>query len=318
MIFCKRSLIGSIVLIFMLILGACSAFASTTYTKKEIVENSQTCLMCHDTKAKSLANSPHRILEDAGMKNSSEVGCISCHDGWKEHIDDPSADNISSVSELDMTEQSEVCSRCHVTAHQSAMVTKDVHGLAGLECTSCHKIHDNPNPKLTAGDGDNFCVTCHTEIKAKFMLRSAHPLHSGNIKCVSCHPVSGIEGPEMVKGLNWTCQGCHGDKAGPFPFEHPVVYSHLVEGGGCVECHQPHGSPNDMLLKQPGNGLCLQCHSIPPKHRTQHSGLGTKLACVDCHSEIHGSYDNNKFLDPMLGTKLFPNCYQSGCHIFNR
>ena len=122
----------------------------------------------------------------------------------------------------------------------------------------------------------------------------------------------------MATGLNWKCQGCHSDVAGPYLYEHPVTYQHLVEGVGCTECHSPHGSPNDRLLTQPGNGVCLQCHGTPPGHRTRHSGLGTKLACVDCHSDIHGSYDNNKFLDPMLGTKLFPNCYQSGCHIFNR
>ena len=76
----------------------------------------------------------------------------------------------------------------------------------------------------------------------------------------------------------------------------------------------PHGSGNERLLAQKGSTLCLQCHGVPPRHRTEHSGLGTKLQCVECHSEVHGSNHNAKFLDPDLGSKLFSNCYQSGCH----
>lgn len=318
MIFGNGSHKGSLTLFFLLVLGAYSAFSSQDYSKKEIIENTQSCLECHDEMAQSLAGSPHHLSDAADAKNAPDIGCISCHDGWKDHLDDPSVENISRISDRDKITQAEICARCHVTVHQSTMVTSDVHSGAGLVCTSCHMVHGNANPRLTLTGEENFCVTCHTEVKTQFKLRSAHPLGSGNIKCISCHPVSGISAPHMMAGLNWTCQECHGDMAGPFPFEHPVTYGHLVDGGGCVECHQPHGSPNDLLLKQPGDGLCLQCHGVPPKHRTQHSGLGMKMACVDCHSEIHGSYDNGKFLDPLLGTKLFPDCFQSGCHIFNR
>jgi DmsE family decaheme c-type cytochrome len=305
---------AAMALLTVLILGTCPAFSSQEYSRQEVVENSNLCLDCHDDMKATLDNTVHEIIDENYLNASIDVGCISCHDGWQEHLDDPSAETISRVSDKGMTDQAEVCSRCHITVHQSAMVTSDVHSRAELACTSCHSIHDNQHDKLVLDDEGNYCLTCHTEVKADFKMRSSHPLNSGNIRCVSCHPVTGIAGPHMTAGLNWTCQNCHDDKAGPFPFEHPVTFDHLVEGGGCVECHNPHGSSNDRLLKQPESGLCLQCHGIPPLHRTQHSGLGIKMACVDCHSEIHGSYDNSKLLDPMLGTKLFPDCYQSGCH----
>lgn len=167
---------------------------------------------------------------------------------------------------------------------------------------------------LVADDRENYCLACHTAVGMEFKRRSVHPLESGNVRCTDCHNLAGIEDPMLAVGLNWRCQECHAERSGPFLYEHPVVNNHLIEGGGCVECHQPHGSPNDRLLNQPNNGVCMQCHAVPAGHRTEHSGLGTKLACVECHNQIHGSYDNRLFLDPELGTKLFPDCYQSGCH----
>ena len=63
--------------------------------------------------------------------------------------------------------------------------------------------------------------------------------------------------------------------------------------------------------------MCLQCHSVPSGHLTTHDGLGVKYDCVECHSEIHGSYDSRLLLDPDLNSKFFPDCYQSGCHSAN-
>jgi DmsE family decaheme c-type cytochrome len=258
------------------------------------------------------------LSSDGEIKSPLFVGCINCHDGWKKHLEDPSAETIVNPSGLTSIDQSEVCNRCHQTAHQQAMVTTDPHFRADISCLDCHAVHNNPHKKLVKDDSQNFCLSCHNEVAGEFHRRSNHPLQSANIRCTDCHKIDDIKDPSLAVGHNWNCQSCHSDYAGPFLYEHPVVYDHLVEGGGCVECHQPHGSPNDRLLNQPQNGTCLQCHGTPPGHRTNHSGLGTKLACVDCHSEIHGSYDNKLFLDPDLGNKLFPDCYQSGCHIFNR
>jgi DmsE family decaheme c-type cytochrome len=151
----------------------------------------------------------------------------------------------------------------------------------------------------------------------EFKRRSAHPLESGNIRCTDCHDIAGIDDPLLAAGLNFDCQECHAEKSGPFIYEHPVVNNHTVDGRGCVACHEPHGSPNDRLLNQPGNLVCLQCHAVPVGHRLQHSALGAKLACIECHNQVHGSFDGSKFLDPDLGLKLFPDCFQSGCHSLN-
>jgi DmsE family decaheme c-type cytochrome len=277
-------------------------------------QESSTCLECHSEKAASLLNTPHELRPGSAESSSLIVGCFSCHDGWQEHINDPTAENIQRPDELMILKQGEVCGRCHLTEHQSAMVTTDPHSKVGLECTSCHSVHGNRNEFLVKEDLDNFCVSCHGATAAEFNQRSAHPVESGNVRCVDCHDLSTIKNREFDIGFDWKCQSCHEEKAGPFLYEHPVTYDYLVNGESCTECHEPHGSVNDKLLKESGRVLCLQCHSLPPRHATMHSGLGSKYDCVECHSEIHGSFSNDDFLDPDLGDKLFPDCYQSGCH----
>ena len=275
------------------------------------------CLDCHDDMAQSLAGSAHQLTTERMLKSSLKVECVDCHDGWQEHADNPEAGNIGRGDKLTMAKEAELCSRCHINSHQTAMMSTDPHNKADLQCSSCHTIHNNMNAKLVKEEMPNFCLSCHTTTQMDFHMRSAHPLEVGAVSCVDCHKLGMAEKPEFAVGFNWTCQGCHDDQAGPFLYEHPVTYNHLVDGGGCTECHNPHGSVNDRLLKEPRSGLCLQCHSIPPGHMTNHSGLGAKLDCVTCHTEIHGSYESRLFLDPDLGIKLFPDCYQSGCHTIN-
>jgi DmsE family decaheme c-type cytochrome len=277
-------------------------------------QDSSTCLDCHEDVAASLMNTPHELRTVPEGSASRGVACIDCHNGWQEHIGNPSRENIEKGSDLLPLAETELCGRCHVTPHQAAMTAGDPHFNSRLSCSSCHTIHGNLNDNLVKEDLDNYCVSCHSATAMEFERRSAHPLESGNIRCVDCHKLGSSTTAEFKVGFDWRCQSCHEDQAGPFIYEHPVVYNHLTEGGSCTECHEPHGSVNDRLMRQSGRTLCLQCHSVPAGHMTNHSGLGSKFACVRCHSEIHGSYSNWLFLDPELGDKLFPDCYQSGCH----
>lgn len=309
----KRVLAG--IAAFAVILWLFSPVMSRAeYSRGEILEQNETCLTCHDDMAESLARTAHQLTGENSPDKMTDVGCITCHDGWEAHIDDPMVDNITAGPETTAVYQAEICSRCHQTPHQVSMTTNDPHALAGLACTSCHKLHDNEHLNLVNAERETFCGSCHPGTLAEFNLRSAHPFESHNIKCVDCHNTQGMESSFNAVGINWTCQNCHGDKSGPFLYEHPVVYNHMVEGEGCTECHRPHGSANENLLKQPDNGTCYQCHGIPSGHATAHSGFVAETDCVVCHSEIHGSYSNLYFLDPNLPSKFAANCYNSGCH----
>ena len=49
--------------------------------------------------------------------------------------------------------------------------------------------------------------------------------------------------------------------------EHRATLDYSSEEGGCLSCHDPHGSYIARLLKQPLEApsfqLCSQCHSVP-------------------------------------------------------
>jgi DmsE family decaheme c-type cytochrome len=299
----RRILTRAPLIIAALLLFALPAFAQ---------DDGAACLDCHDDVADGLVGTTHQLTN--GKINGIQIECTSCHKNFKEHLEDAMEHHPSRPDTLSMLAAAQLCGSCHVTAHQTAMVSTDPHSRAELNCFSCHKIHDNKNRYLLKDDKDDYCTSCHTNVKAEFSQRSSHPLESGNIRCIDCHHQDSRKDHQLTKGFDWTCQECHTDYAGPYLYEHPVVYNHLVNGGGCTECHNPHGSPNERLLAQPGNGVCEQCHGIPPLHLTMHAGLGAKVNCVNCHTDFHGSNDNKYFLDPMLGTTFFANCYQSGCH----
>jgi DmsE family decaheme c-type cytochrome len=300
-------------------LAALGVLATVSWQRQPIqarIDNSAPCLECHDGYDKSLAGSVHGVALTAGSEDNMAVTCIDCHDGWEAHVADPSAETIEQGKEIRPSALAAVCARCHVSPHQTSMMSTDPHVSAGLSCADCHRVHNNSSPSLTLDDRENYCTACHSNVTAEFKRRSSHPLEAGSIRCIDCHSLGTLADPLTTVGIDWRCQQCHSEVSGPYLHEHPVVNAHMVEGSGCVACHEPHGSANDRLLNQPGDGLCMQCHGIPAGHRTAHAGLGSQMPCVDCHTDIHGSNDNRKLLDPMLGAKLFPDCYQSGCHIF--
>jgi len=148
----------------------------------------------------------------------------------------------------------------------------------------------------------------------EFKRVSNHPLTDGNVTCLSCHGFAKEMEPDYGHGQNARCYSCHSEQSGPYTFEHDAASSFATQGGGCIACHSPHGSPNERLLNQPGSGLCRQCHGVPAMHMTQHNGIGQQYDCVECHSEVHGSYENHALLDSYLGSKIGSGPGSCWCH----
>jgi DmsE family decaheme c-type cytochrome len=101
-----------------------------------------------------------------------------------------------------------------------------------------------------------------------------------------------------------SCFRCHGDKRGPFTFEHaPVRFE------GCGACHEPHGSVNPRMLDRAEvSRTCLECHSNLPGSRSTNSTGGVVPPafhnlnesrfqnCTICHQKVHGSYADRNLL----------------------
>ncbi len=77
----------------------------------------------------------------------------------------------------------------------------------------------------------------------RFKSLNHHKVPEGAMfQCVDCHNPHGSISKAMTQTYaanDRGCVGCHGDKRGPFTFEHaPVRFE------GCNSCHEPHGSVN--------------------------------------------------------------------------
>lgn len=277
---------------------------------KEAAVDDETCLACHDGYDAGLAGGPHQLGAETPQPKGA-VGCINCHEGGAVHADDPSVENIFKPSADDASRTIMVCSGCHDPHRDPSGIAYDHLMKAGLACTSCHTVHQGPS-KLQAGQ---VCGQCHVAMTSQFASTSNHPVVGDELGCLDCHTVTAKNMPHRAQGGSVDCGSCHQDYSGPFLFEHEAAWSFTTEGaGGCLSCHDPHGSVNERLLRQSPDGLCRQCHGTPPRHRTAHDGLATNYGCIDCHSAIHGSNNNRSLLDPQLGVIIGegPNgCY---CH----
>lgn len=287
-----------------------TAWSETTEPVKDSV-----CLDCHDGVDQSLADGPHRLGSEYARPKVI-VACVSCHAGADAHLNDPGRETITTPAELSGHEAFTTCTQCHLAHVGLDNYGFDVHAVQEMNCSRCHKIHVYDKP-LLLDDRAGFCLPCHNEAATGFARRSQHPVMQGNITCLSCHRFLKRLDDRPEYDLVGICRDCHPAQGGPFPYEHEATTGYAVAEGGCTECHNPHGSENDRLLAQPANHLCRQCHA-PVGHATAHGGIWASYDCQVCHSDIHGSYVSNLFLDPALAAKLGGNCYDPGCHALNR
>jgi DmsE family decaheme c-type cytochrome len=123
---------------------------------------------------------------------------------------------------------------------------------------------------------------------------------------VDCHNPHGTVRNTALQSHNANepgCTKCHGDKRGPFIYEHaPVAIAQDL--GGCATCHEPHGSINPrMLIRADVKSLCLECHTLTRSARMGgpppafHDLTQPRYQnCTVCHVKVHGSNVSRELL----------------------
>ena len=302
----------SLIILFLLLIIGLLAMTSVRASEDTEVDD-ETCLACHDPSyGDSLEKTSHALASmtpSAGVK----INCVSCHSGASVHIEDPNTENIGNPSTMLPEQVEKTCTQCHQPHTESGVLGFDPHIGLNLACVECHSIHSKDLTQV-ADESSGLCGKCHAAAVNEFRKRSNHPVATGNMSCLSCHSFRQDAEPQFGHGGDAQCYSCHPEQSGPFLFEHEATSSFSPEGSGCTSCHRPHGSSNDRLLTQTDDKLCRQCHAQPPGHLTAHSGEFAGLNCMDCHSEVHGSYDNLFLLDPQLGSKLRGDGQSCFCH----
>ena len=270
------------------------------------------CLDCHDDAEQSLMGSGHDVAV-----NKAKVSCIGCHiDADGAHLDDP--DNLPiNTAKLSPIETAKVCLTCHPGFHGANHLERDPHAANQVNCSGCHRVHDNTRVGLLADDEPELCLECHAAVEGDFFQPFRHPVKDGVVRCSECHlMLFQISKQNVYAGSSAPCFHCHGRFQGPFPFQHQATVDYSTEEGGCLNCHAAHGSEQPRMLKQPydatNQALCLQCHLVPGHdYNSFHGSQWAGIPCSECHVDIHGSYTSRNFLSSSLQVQ---GCFNAGCH----
>jgi DmsE family decaheme c-type cytochrome len=280
--------------------------APATDNKPAEYVGSDTCQGCHEDIFKAFQKNPHHLLEtDVKQRGWEGKACESCHGPGSKHADSMNAADIQNPAKLKPAETDKLCLTCHLSQPTHVGRINSSHAKNQVSCVACHSIHKNgPNGLVArkAVDINKLCANCHVDVWTSFNRPYRHRLPEGAMSCVDCHNPHGSFLPRMIQTTNANepgCFKCHGDKRGPFVFEHAPM---RLEG--CGACHEPHGSANPrMLTRAQVMYLCLECHSNLPTPTPSPTGtLGTVPPafhdyrqprfqnCNTCHQKIHGSY----------------------------
>ena len=273
--------------------------------KKAEFVGSTTCQMCHEDIFNAFQKNPHQVVETDKKRGFDTKACESCHGPGSKHAESASAADILQPAKLKPSEADTRCLTCHKNQQTHVGRLNSSHAKNQVSCTACHSIHKNGPHGLVARKPEEInkqCAACHVNVWASFQQPYKHRLPEGAMSCVDCHNPHGSALPrsiQTVRANEPACSKCHGDKVGPFPFEHAPVRLQ-----GCATCHEPHGSANPRMLNRAQvQYVCMECHSnLPVPSPPPGSTLGTVPPafhdlrnprfqnCTLCHQKVHGSY----------------------------
>jgi DmsE family decaheme c-type cytochrome len=276
--------------------------AKPAAARAETYMGSEACQMCHEDIYKVFRKNPHFTVETDKKRGWETRACESCHGPGSKHTESTSAADIRNPAKLAPAETDRTCLTCHLNQPTHIGRIQGPHARNQVSCVACHAVHKTPEElrprKTTAINAE--CAQCHTAVWASFQRPYKHKLPEGAMSCVDCHNPHSTQLSKSIRTVSANepgCLRCHGDKRGPFVFEHaPVRFQ------GCATCHEPHGSANPrMLARHEVRFTCLECHANTPATAAASRTLGGVPPafhdlrnprfqnCVVCHVKVHGS-----------------------------
>jgi DmsE family decaheme c-type cytochrome len=268
---------------------------------------SEACQVCHEDVYTAFLKNPHILVETGKKRGWEKKACESCHGPGSKHAESASAADIINPAKQHPADADRTCLTCHRNQPTQVGRVQSGHGRNQVSCVSCHSIHKGREEMVPrrARAVNEQCGACHTAVWSQFQRPHKHPLPEGAMSCTDCHNPHGSLLPRSVRtvmGNEPGCIKCHGDKRGPFTFEHAPV---KLEG--CSTCHEPHGSANPrMLTRHEVRNVCLECHANLPVPNRQTMGVVPPAFhdlrsprfrnCTICHQKIHGSHVDRMFL----------------------
>jgi len=227
------------------------------------------CNKCHEGIVPKNPKSSHKVV--------IEVYCVKCHD--------PHASKNKFVL---LKTGNELCFDCHKDIGSAVTKAKFKHSPVEKGCVNCHDPHASTKAAhLLKNDLVSLCVSCHRTDQPNFSKQhmnypvaksncsSCHDAHGSNRAgilfdnvhapvankvCGQCHEASTSPDALKTKRAGYElCRGCHSSMMND-TFNKNRIHWPLVDKAGCLNCHEPHGSPQKKLLMGDMKSLCGKCH----------------------------------------------------------
>ena len=243
-----------------------------------------------------------QLTTPAAAQQSSYIGqqtCVACHTqenaNWA-HTAHAKVFEFNPRNQLEM----QGCEACHGPG--------SAHAQNPAEPLSI--IRFSRRSALPIAEQNGVCLTCHRGGQRIFWASSTHESH--DLACSDCHnPMANfsLRGLQARPSVNETCFQCHKTQRAEFSRRSHMP---LLEGRvGCVDCHNPHGSTTEPLLKADSvNETCYACHAEKRgPFLFEHAPV--RDSCVNCHTP-HGS--NHEKLLVTSRPLLCQQCHAQGGH----
>ena len=132
------------------------------------------------------------------------------------------------------------------------------------------------------------CLKCHSAASTPTLAQWHTSVHALNdLSCFTCHKLhEGTHQKVSRDQMAELCYGCHPEVKAQFSLfsHHPVREKKM----GCFDCHDPHGSSIQSLLKGSSQrDMCTRCHMEKNGPFAYEHGDVTEN-CTNCHTS-HGS-----------------------------
>jgi predicted CXXCH cytochrome family protein len=254
------------------------------------------CSRCHKNVVPEKPRSVHKAV--------LEGNCVNCHDPH-------AANNKFNL----LKAGNELCYGCHKEMGEAVKKVKFKHAPVEKGCLTCHSPHGSAkNSFLLKDEVPSLCLKCHkTESpifarqhmnypvakasctgchsphgsdKAGMLFRNVHKPVADKM-CNQCHEEPSSPNPLGVKKPGYElCRGCHNAMIND-TFGKNRIHWPVVSRKGCLNCHNPHASPEKALLSGSMTVLCGKCHAdtIERQERSQTKHVPVQEGnCTICHS----------------------------------
>ena len=245
--------------------------------------------------------------------------CTTCHN--QTLPDDANLD----VKRLDKnSDYSPVCFSCHRKLIRQNLWLHSPS--ANVFCWTCHRQADGAGgtkvPLLSAKQVDENCFECHVN-RQKFENDYVHgPVGTG--ECTVCHDPHGGEYEKQLwaDGKADLCVGCHLNKKNVLKKTFGFFSHGILQGSGCIVCHNTHSEGYRFQLYNTINELCVSCHNglqdVKKGHPVGNHPLegkpdplrkGRELSCTSCHNP-HGTTYRYMLIGSILGGHVCSKCHR--------